>query len=582
MPIPAPVLDLLAADDLSAARALVAKTLSTGPAVVDARAWAEAAEAVGSSTLALTAWQAVLAHDPEAADALARLATLHAERGDSRRADACRARLAKLPGHETEPATEAPEPEAEPPDLPGEPGTGDLVRFAYLFAGREGVHARQWADGDKGGYSPVETSLTPELAAAHLRGDVTLGSYLVRRDDSAAQLVLDLDASKAALQRATGDPARAADLRRRIHEAGLALLAGLRAAGFDPLLVDSGFKGRHLWCLLPVPEPAARVRALGEGWARVLAPADPELQIEVFPKQDSVPAGRLGNLVKLPLGVHRRTGRRCLLLDDQGQHLTDPWERLRTVRRVPLADITLPPPTLVRPSAPRVEPEPESTPAADPATPGIPHAPAPPAFSEADFEARPRLAALLAGCPVLRAVVADALAEARLERDAKVVLEHSMGHLPEGVEGLNYLLRRAGWPAEEHMGAPHSGSPISCRQIRRRLSGVVQAVDCRCTFDAPESYPQPLLHLAGQPAEAPRAAEPPLEELLDALLRTEARIGALEAELRGQRAEAVARLSRLPGGRFTVGETTWRVEAAEGIPALVREDHPARSGRADG
>jgi hypothetical protein len=79
------------------------------------------------------------------------------------------------------------------------------------------------------------------------------------------------------------------------------------------------------------------------------------------------------------------------------------------------------------------------------------------------------------------------------------------------------------------------------------------------------------------PAEAPRAADPPLEELFDAVARTEARIAALDAELQTLRKEAIARLARLPGGRFRVGESTWRLEAGEGIPALVREGGGART-----
>ena len=292
MPLPPAVAAHLAAGELAAAREAVRAAFARGVPTGDRRAWALAAEATGSSLLALQAWQAVLAAEPEAADALRRLAELHADRGDAGRAKACRARLRALLG-EAEEEPPRPDPAAdEPPPAPlGEPGAGDLVRFVHLFAGREGVHARQWADRDKVGYSPVHSALTPELAAAHLRGDVTLGSYLVRRDDRALQLALDLDATKAAVRRATGDAGRARDLRRRIHQAGLALLEGLRAAGFDPLLVDSGYKGRHLWCVLPEPALAGRVRALGEGWARALAPADPELAVEVFPRQGSCASG---------------------------------------------------------------------------------------------------------------------------------------------------------------------------------------------------------------------------------------------------------------------------------------------------
>ncbi len=203
---------------------------------------------------------------------------------------------------------------------------------------------------------------------------------------------------KAAVERAYGDAQAASALRRTIHEAGLALLQGLRTAGLDPLLVDSGYKGRHLWCLFPAPEAAARARAVGRAWALALTPASSELTVEVFPKQDRVPPGGLGNLIKLPLGIHRRTGRRCVLLDDRGQPLDDPWERVRSVRKVPLTAVRLPPPRLIPRGGvakePPVEPGPVDTPGGDGASSAadpIPSANLRAAFSEADLHAMPRL-----------------------------------------------------------------------------------------------------------------------------------------------------------------------------------------------
>jgi hypothetical protein len=59
------------------------------------------------------------------------------------------------------------------------------------------------------------------------------------------------------------------------------------------------------------------------------------LHLEFFPKQASVKGKGLGNLIKLPLGIHRRTGRRSQLLDDQGAALADPLGELRAVSRCP-------------------------------------------------------------------------------------------------------------------------------------------------------------------------------------------------------------------------------------------------------
>jgi|GEM_PF-6165419 len=61
----------------------------------------------------------------------------------------------------------------------------------------------------------------------------------------------------------------------------------------------------------------------------------PGLHLEFFPKQPKLQGKGLANLIKLPLGVHRRTGYRSRLLDDQGQPLSDELAALRTVTRLP-------------------------------------------------------------------------------------------------------------------------------------------------------------------------------------------------------------------------------------------------------
>jgi hypothetical protein len=166
---------------------------------------------------------------------------------------------------------------------------------------------------------------------------MTLGVYLVRRDDSVSMLCLDLDVNRPALVAAEGDGVAAARLRAEVADEGLRLLAALHALGLDPLFEASGFKGRHLWLFFDAPMAAARVVAVGRQLVTRLRPASPRLALELFPKQSQVRDGGVGNLVKLPLGLHLGSGRRAALLDDAGHPLADPFARVRGVRRVSLA-----------------------------------------------------------------------------------------------------------------------------------------------------------------------------------------------------------------------------------------------------
>src|SRR5262249_3938263 len=153
-----------------------------------------------------------------------------------------------------------------------------------------------------------------------------------RLDGTCTFFAVDLDIDKGALEKAHAQPALARRLRDDVHKEALRLRGVLRELGFIPVLEDSGFKGRHLWVFLEQPEPAGTLHLLG----RLLLAGQPPLlpgglPLEFFPRQSERKGKGLGNLIKLPLGIHRRTGRRALLLDGTGKPLSEPLAALRKV-----------------------------------------------------------------------------------------------------------------------------------------------------------------------------------------------------------------------------------------------------------
>ena len=175
--------------------------------------------------------------------------------------------------------------------------TMDLTSEIFrLFINRSDCYAIQTSRG----YVRVDDPLTPEVVAAHLRGEKTIGAYqLSPKDSTVKYLCFDLDPEK------LEDPKEAAERvikvcfekpdgkHPRIWEHNLLLEASRYP---DP--------SYHVWIFFLVPFPAKAARWLGY---RILELADlnPK-QIEVFPKQDELTKERpYGNFVKLPLGFHR-------------------------------------------------------------------------------------------------------------------------------------------------------------------------------------------------------------------------------------------------------------------------------------
>jgi tetratricopeptide (TPR) repeat protein len=529
--------------------------------------WGRLCEAAGESGLALTEYQLALRDDPEDVTALSRLATLYEERGEADKAIECAERWVRVAPGDGEavgrlldlllaadrferarevvggPPGQAMDAEAreawlarirgaakaageaeEEGDLPpGLPSDADVVRFVHLFSGRENVYARQWA-GEKGesGYTPVREPLTVNAARSHLLGNITVGVYPVRLDNTVTFFAFDIDIRKPALARARGSLAEARRVKEEVAREAQRIQSELATFGVPALLEDSGYKGRHLWVFLETPEDAAVVRQFGALFQRACPLTSPDLQMEFFPKQASAGAG-VGNLIKLPIGIHRRTGRRSRLLQQDGTPCTDPYAALRQQARVSrealYAAITLLKARQVQaePAPPAPEPAPEGAETRTPDRGEIREAfpTAPPAWTAADFETNPEVSHLIRHCPVLAALKTKVEDHRRLTHDEQVVLMHSLGHSGVGVLAVNYLLEACvDVPPTARLQSAFSGNPISCPKIRKRIPHVTGAVPCNCQFDvASGQYPNPRLHLLTLPAApgppAPEAARTP-------------------------------------------------------------------------
>lgn len=415
---------------------------------------------------------------------------------------------------------------AEPMATPRPPGTADLVRFIERFAGRPDVHARMWYDRVRGvGYSPVRHPLTLDVLRAHLDGALTAGIYLVHPDETVQVVVFDVDASKVALERAAGDPARTAALRQAVHGEATRLLAVLRRLGLDPVLEDSGFKGRHLWLFLPGPVTAGRAVAFGRALLASTAPRPEGVKVELFPKQAGLSEGGLGNLVKLPLGIHLRSGRRAELLDDEGRVEADPFGRVRRARRVALPELELVEAPSERPTPP-------------PSLPPLPEQ-APRPFTASRFETSPWLGPVLQGCHVLRAVVEEAVAKRALSAEAPLVLNHTLGHLPDGVEAVNYLY------------------------------GLVGGVSESARLVSPGEHAHPLRHLDEVVLSEAKASG--IDDLVLGYTRQLHVLARAQAEADALRLAVIAALEGVPGQRWAAPGGEWAV-GEEGGMAVLRFD----------
>jgi hypothetical protein len=204
-------------------------------------------------------------------------------------------------------------------DMPMVIAPSMLDAFVACCVGRRDAYALQRPDG---GYQLVREPLSYPLIFQHLQGVLTLGTYVIDEGGLCRFVVFDSDSLDGLSDLFT------------LHHS----LAGQGIMSY----LEHSRRGAHLWVFFAAPVDPALARA----WLLPCCPAG----VEFYPKQDRLTRDRpYGSLVRLPLGVHLRSGERYPFLDASDGGLTYaftsvtealPW--FSTVQKViPLPTITL-------------------------------------------------------------------------------------------------------------------------------------------------------------------------------------------------------------------------------------------------
>jgi hypothetical protein len=212
-----------------------------------------------------------------------------------------------------------------------------------------------------------------------------------------------------------------------------------------------------------------------------------KLHVEIFPKQAKVKEDGLGNLIKLPLGVHKKTDEFSYFVDEKGEQIEDQFTFLRQVQKIDKEFFFEKIKTLKSNERSRVEKKESKDKKAPPKIEKV---------EEFDPYTSVEFNYLLSKCEVLSHVINKLMKSKELNIDEKVTLKYSLGHLNNGVEIVNSLLEHIpGIKESEFLKTKFGGNPISCPKIRKRLSEVTMYLDCDCDFGDIPTYPNPLLHL---------------------------------------------------------------------------------------
>ncbi len=346
-----------------------------------------------------------------------------------------------------------------------------VMRYMNLFSGREDCFARQWVERseNKQGYVPVRRPLQSHDLEEHFKGLKTYGMYLLQSDGLVRTAVMDVDLSKK-FRSAKLTPDEKNQVKREIAYCMDRINELSQKAGLWPLIEFSGGKGYHFWYFFDEPVPPEKVRSALEKIRLGIAGDLGAFSIEVFPKQDSLKGKGLGNLVKLPLGVHRLTGKRSCFIKCNSRTLEAQLDYLSTVRTTGIDSL-------------------DTMDQADKDKTVFIH----PRW-EAYARSYPELVALETKCPPLGQIMASARNGRNSSIREEKILFQTIGFLPRAGTLIHHLL--SSLPDYN----PHlvdfklsrvRGTPLGCR----RIHSLINYTGNLCFFREVPDYPHPLLHL---------------------------------------------------------------------------------------
>lgn len=346
-----------------------------------------------------------------------------------------------------------------------------LVRYMEIFSGRADAFARQWRDNKTGGqgYVPVRRPMQTADIRDHLSGRRTYGIYLMQSENMVSVGVIDIDMiSKFRDRKLT------AAERHQLRREGIYLLGRLRELGAEKKMSGiaefSGGKGYHFWYPVRHPVPAKCMRASLYSIVDQLKNDVTCFSMEVFPKQDSLSGKGYGNLVKLPLGIHRQTGKPSWFLDARQREID---EQLAFLAGVKLIDPAVIEKTAARPSA-RVMMHPRH---------------------EQWAGKYPELAELQTKCSMLGQIIASVRQAKSLNVREEKILLGTLAHLPRSRVLLHHLfsfLPEYNRPLLDYHISKVRGTPLGCKRIHSLMEDGGASLPCH--FDKAKGYPHPLLH----------------------------------------------------------------------------------------
>ena len=361
----------------------------------------------------------------------------------------------------------------------------EITQYMELFVGREDIYAiDSVTDYNKRHVEDVTQPLIPDIVKKHIEGKETIDTYIQRSNATVKYLVIDLDISKAVLLR-NPDEIVMKEYMDKCLRIAVEILKEIGHLGMRGYLEQSGCRGYHIWIFFAEWIPVRYTNLLedlieerkGDLWR------GGEIQAEYFPNKIKLRNGKKGQTIKLPWGIHPKTGKRSYFLDETLKEYAPQTEFFADVVKYSASTIKK----------------------VLSANQALENADIKKKFTEVDmnleeFEIKSdAVNAVMKSCSLLRFLCQKARTVHYLNHYERLSILYVFGHL--GEDGKDFVHKvmsftlNYSYQVTQKFILKCPEKPISCLKLREQYKQISAEIGCSCGFKRTKNcYPSPVLH----------------------------------------------------------------------------------------
>lgn len=365
-----------------------------------------------------------------------------------------------------------------------------IERFMKLFIGREDLYCKEvLGKNRRRSFEMQAVPLSKQILVDHLRGKETIGTYIQRSNATVHYMIVDIDIlKKIMLQYERGDSEYQAYMEKAWKIVNK-ILKSFHEFGVQGYPEYSGCRGYHVWLFFREWIPVRYANMLAEVLQVKLGEIDEGISIEIFPNKTRVKPGRFGQAVKMPYGIHTRTGERSHFLDDNGKPVEELDAFLDSIATFSLSAVKK---ILAANTKQKVQ-------ASD-------------KMVEVDLEefgsVPENIMEILEKCNLMRYLCHKSLKTSYLTHFERLSILYVFGHMGEtGQEFVHQIMSYTlnyQYNITDKFIKRIPAKPVSCIKLREQYKMITAEYGCNCNFHQSKNcYPSPVLHAISHSSDLP-------------------------------------------------------------------------------